>query len=193
MAQYPTTPKPQIPYLLEPVWNTKISTFDAGNEQRKQKATYAKYDVTFTYNGLTQANINLLYTFYMARKGAYEPFHVYTLESEEWTELWVGQGDSILTTFDIPGQSTSSQSIYIDGVLQTEATHYTILTGGGDSDSDRVEFVTAPPLGSTITCDITGYMRIRGRFDQDKMSRDYFVNCLYRTGIKIKGLNPAEL
>lgn len=190
MAQYPVTPFPQLPYILEPQWNTIISRADAGNEQRKQKATYARYNVTLTYNALTQTNIDLLYAFYMARKGSYEAFHFYTLDSYTWTDLWVGLGDGIETTFDIPGQSTSSQIMYLNGLSTIE---FSAVSGGGDSDSDRVIFNVAPAAGTIITCTFTGYMRIRCRFDSDNMSREAFMGALYKTGLKLKGLNPAEL
>lgn len=189
MAQFPTTPVPQFPYDLVANWKTIISAFDSGKEQRRKKQLYAKYDVSLTYNVMTAANMALLWAFYQARNGSYEAFYFYTLESEAWTGLFVGIGDAATVTFDIPGKTTSAQVIYINGVVQT--TGHTHVTGGGTESSDRITFDSAPALNAIITCDFTGYMRIRCRFDEDKMTKSRFAGALYRTGLKLKGLAAA--
>jgi hypothetical protein len=98
----------------------------------------------------------------------------------------LGDGDE--DTFDIPGKSTSSQSIYLDGALQGSG--YTILTGGGVSSSDRVQFTSPPDIGVEISCSFTGLLRIRCRYAQDKLSREQFLEYMYKTGVELKGLTP---
>ena len=39
-----------------------------------------------------------------------------------------------------------------------------------------------------ISCDFTGLMRIRCRFREDAMTKEYMANGLYRTGLELKGL-----
>ena len=189
MAQYPETPKPFYPALIEPEWKTLTSTFDSGREQRRQKWNYAKYNVTLNYTALSVADMNILWKFYQARKGAAESFYFYDIESTEHDSLYVGQGDSAIATFDIPGKTTSSQTIYIDGVSQGSG--YTILVGGGSESSDRVQFTAAPVSGEIVTCDLTGFLRIPCRFLEDKMSRELFTYNFERTGLKLKGLSFA--
>ena len=186
MAQYPTVPKPQMPYELTSVFKTLISGFDSGKEQRREKQTYAKYDVSLTYNALSSANLNLLWNFYMARHGDAEAFYFYTLETDAWANLFIGTGDASTFIFDLPGKSTSSQTIYYNGTALGSG--YAILTGGGTESSDRVQFTAAPDENVIITCDLTGYMRIRCRFEDPKMSKKNFMGSLYQTGIKLKGL-----
>lgn len=190
MSEYPASPVPKYPVDLTAVWKTVISAFDAANEQRRQKQTYAKYDVSLVYDRLSDANIAILWNFYMARKGAYEAFYFYTLESADWGGLYIGVGDAAEVTFDIPGKTTSSQAIYVNGAL-VDPGDYTMVVGGGTENSDRVTFDTAPALNAIITCDFTGYMRIRCRFEEDKMTRQRFLHLLYRTGLKLKGLAAA--
>jgi len=188
MAQYPTSPAPQIPYELTSNWKTIVSAFDSGVEQRRQKQTYPKYDVSLIYNALTVASFATLWNFYHARAGAFEAFYFYTLETTDWDGLFVGTGDDATVTFDIPGISTTNTLIYNNGTL-VDSGDYTLLTGGGTESSDRITFDTAPAANAIITCDFTGYMRIRCRFEDDKMTKQGFAGALYRTGLKLKGLS----
>jgi hypothetical protein len=210
---YPTTPVPSWPYDIKIRWNTTVSSFDSGKEQRRQKNLYPKYDVSLTYPVLTAANMQILWSFYQSKKGTYEPFYFYSLESTTWEGCYIGIGDGVTTTFDIPGRSTSNVIIYQDGVeLRSAGTsdillenddiltaedddtiiregpeEYTLYIGGGAASADRVTFATAPAENDLITCNFTGYLRIRCRF-QEELSRSAFTAALYQTGIKLKGL-----
>ena len=78
----------------------------------------------------------------------YEAFYIYDLtllSGEAWWQqgLYVATGDDTTATFDIPGRSTSGHAIYADG-NEVDSEDYTINTGGGESNSDRVTFDTAP-------------------------------------------------
>lgn len=195
MATFPEDPAPAYPLIVTPVWKTLISQIGTGKEQRRQKSLFPMYDVTVRYNVITAANAKTLWEFYMARKGAYEAFYIYDLAllasvSFNHDDQYVGTGDGATEIFDIPGRSTSSQTIYVDGIEQTVTTDYVILTGGGESNSDRVDFVTAPSTGSIITADFTGFLRMRVRFMYDKLSRELFTTNLFRYGIELKGLKP---
>jgi hypothetical protein len=196
MSEYPSTPKPAPDGLLvTPVWTTVTTSFDAMTEQRKAKQVFAKYDVSLKYpEGMTNADIVTLWAFYMARKGAYQAFYIYDLLSQAHTGLYVGWGDGDTKTFDLPGKSTSGQKIYVDSVEKTVTTDYSIVVGGGAESSDRVTFVTAPELGKLITCDLTGYLRMRVRFKEDKFSRQSLTHLISAGGtIELKGLSPEDL
>jgi len=196
MATFPEDPKPIYPLIVTPKWRTLISTAGTGKEQRRGKALFAVYDVTVQYKALSATGCKTLWEFYMARKGAYEAFYIYDLAllaevAFNHDTLYCGTGDGTTDIFDIPGRSTSSQTIYVDGVEQSTPADYSILTGGGESNSDRVDFVSAPASGSIITCDFTGYLRIRARFLYDELSRELFLRNLFQYGIELKGLKPA--
>ena len=196
MSTYPESPLPIYPLIVEPEWKTLVSGFDGGGEQRRQKQLFPKYNVVVNYDALSEADMQTLWDFYMARKGAYEAFYIYDLTllasmSLDHIGQYCGTGDAATEIFDIPGRSTSSQAVYVDGVLQTITTDYVILTGGGESSSDRVDFVSPPAAGEVITVDFTGFLRIRARFAEDKLSREMFMTNLFRYGIKLKGLSAA--
>jgi len=196
VATFPEDPIPIYPLIVTPEWRTLISMAGTGKEQRRQKSMFAVYDVAVQYRALSAADCKTLWEFYMARNGAYEAFYIYDLAllagvPFNHDTLYCGTGDGETDIFDIPGRSTSSQTIYVNGAEQSDPTDYSILTGGGESSSDRVDFVTAPNEGDIITCDFTGYLRIRVRFMHDRLPRELFIRNLFQYGIELKGLKPA--
>ena len=196
MATWPESdPTPQYPLDITPRFKTLVSELDSGNEQRRIKQEFPVFDVLVTYDLLSKADMDTLYAFFMARKGRSEAFYIYDIAdalivtTTAYTDLYVGTGDGSTPTFDIPGRSTSSQTLYVDGVEDGSAS---FLTGGGASESDRVTPVSTPNNGAILTVDFTGILRMRVRFDQDMMSRSLFEHIYYRTGgIKLHGLRAA--
>lgn len=188
MAEFPSSPRPIDPVTITPTWKTIMTDADSSKEQRRQKWSFPKYDVQIRYGTITPgAAMQIIWDFYMARKGAAEAFYYYPRYTRNYNAQYVGYGDGGTTIFDLPGKSTSSQTIYIDGVPQGAG--FTILYGGGSEDSDRVQFDAAPAAGELITCDFTGYLRIRCRFAEDKMDEEHFYRVCFTTGIKLKGLS----
>ena len=193
MATWPESdPTPRYPLLIETEFNTLISGFDGGGEQRRQKLLYPRYNLTIKYKAITKTEAQTLYNFYLARGGSYESFFIYDLSllllhSFTHTGQYMGTGDGSTTTFDVPGRSTSSRTVYIDGADETASGSF--LTGGGSSDSDRFTFNTAPIAGAIVTIDFTGYLRMKVRFADDKLTRENFVMALYSYGIKLKGVS----
>jgi len=188
MATFPADPVPVFPVLLTQRWKTVVTAMDGQNEQRKKKASWPKYDVSLTFDVLAQSEFRTLWDFYLARGGAFEEFWFFTYETDTWPAQYVGTGDGETTTFDLPGKSTSTQTIYVDG--EAQGSGFSILTGGGGGSADRVQFSAAPSAGAVISAAFTGYLRCRMRFEDDTMDRDYFTVALYRTGLRLKGLAP---
>lgn len=195
MAIFPEAIIPAHPFELEPVWDTLISTFDGGAEQRRQKSLYPRFNARFRLQAKESADAQTMWDFFMARKGSFESFYFFDpipdvpgIGTTSYDDLFIGTGDGSTDVWDIPGKSTSSQVIYIDGGTQTLTTDYAILIGGGDGSADRVDFVTAPSTGEAITCDFTGKLRINCRFAQDRLSKELFMTILFNFGIELKGL-----
>lgn len=186
MALFPESPVPSWSVVMKQRWRTLITPFDGANETRMQKDAYPKFDMAFTYKLLTKAEIQILWSFYNARRGAYQTFYAYALDTADYESLFIATADGVETIFDIPGKSTSEQAIYLDGLLQSSG--YSILTGGGTENSDRIEFASAPSEGKVITCDFTGYLRNRCRFQEDEMSWEWFSVACHTTGLQLKGL-----
>jgi hypothetical protein len=193
MAVFPTTVDPAYPIIIKPTWDTLIKRMDSGAEQRRQKALYPTFDVTFSYKAISIANAQTIWDFFMARKGSFESFYWFDPRPDmgavtSYDNLFIGTGDASTVTFNLPGKSTSGQVIYVEGVTQELTTAYSILTGGGDGDADRVTFVTAPADSTSISCDFAGRLRINCRFAYDNLSQELFVRLLTNYGIELKGL-----
>lgn len=194
MAIYPEiNPTPNYPLVIIPKWRTIVTPMESGKEQRRAQWVYPKFDVTVTYTALVSSNVQNLYDFYMDRRGSYEAFYVYDMAlhksiSRSHDGLFVGNGDSTTLTFDLPGRSISAETIFLDGSSVSSST-YAILTGGGESSADRVQFDAAPSTGQVITADFTGYLRIRARFADENLPFELFEANLQRTGaINLMGL-----
>lgn len=200
MATWPeSNPTPNYPLRIGPRFKNLVSELDSGNEQRRNKQEFPKYDVFVNYNKpLTKTEMDVLWNFYLARKGRYEAFYIYELgdvinqTSTIFTDQYVNTANGTTATFDIPGRSTSGQTLYIDGVEDSSAS---FLSGGGNSNSDRVTPTSTPSAGQILTVDFTGLLRMRVRFLHDnKFNRELFVTNFYRVGgIELKGLKPAIL
>jgi hypothetical protein len=188
MAEYPSTPRPNYPLVITPVFLTLVSEVDTGQEQRKSMKTFPTFDVNLQYNRTRIADFQTIWNFYIARKGAFEAFDFYTCpRTEDWEGLYVGVASGSLSTFDIPGKTTSDHTVY-NNTVEVDSGDYTILVGGGRSSSDRIAFDTPPDEGHVITVDFTGYMRIYCRFKEDRLSREMFQLSAVRSGIELKGL-----
>jgi hypothetical protein len=188
MAEYPSSPRPNYPLVITPVFQTLVSEVDTGQEQRKRMKTFPTFDIALQYSRVRIADFQTIWNFYIARKGAYEAFDFFTCPRvEDWEGLYVGVADGSLCTFDLPGKTTSDHTIY-QKTAEIDAADYTILVGGGRSSADRVVFDTAPDQGKVITADFTGYMRVYCRFKEDRLNREMFQLSAVRSGIELKGL-----
>jgi hypothetical protein len=158
MAVFPTTPKPVNPVIIEPEWKTLISEFDGPKEQRRQAWVYPKYNSTLQYHTLTAADMQILWAFYMARRGALYEFWFFDPAPSiglvtSHVDQYVVVGDGLTEIFDLPGKDTSSRTIYIDGDEQTSGFSY--LTGTGDGGADQISFA-----GSDVRIDRDGNTRV---------------------------------
>lgn len=158
-----------------------------GQESRKQKWLYPKRHYTLQYNYITVAEARTLWEFYKARKGSYELFSLFLPWSNTYTEEYVGTGDGTTTAFNVPGKTISSYTFYQDTTTLTETTDYTIDATGGTDGEAELNLVVAAPAGERITCDFSGYLKVRVRFMDDIFSFDTFYNTLVTFGIKLKG------
>lgn len=183
MDVYPDIPIPIYPLTVTPVWKTAISK---NGTQRRGRWLYAKYNVTVQYTRLDATGAKIIWAFYMARKGALGAFYIFDLYVYDHVGLYLATGDAATTIFDLPGKSTSARTLYVNGA--ETATGFSYLSGGGDGSADRVEFTTAPALGAIITLDFTGYLRIKCRFENDKLDRVNFLRSLMRYGVELTGL-----
>lgn len=197
LQTFPYTSEADAPregWEISPAWSTQIVSGRAGTEQRRQLWTLPRHRITgMSWSNLENASTKLdaLYAFYMARKGSLEAFVLFDFDAyRTWTKAYVATGTGALATFDLPAKSGTSYSIYVNGVLQTVTTHYTITAGAGSNGRDRIVFTFNPALGHIIEATFTGQRAFVVRFAEDNMSYRAFSVRLYEVGlsfIEVKG------
>jgi len=188
LAIFPeSSPAPDYPLILRARYMT--SSAGLGNDgivsRRRAAVAYPAYDVSVAYDSITAVDAQTLWNFYKARAGRLQAFYIYDLSLLAGTGPahvgeYVGKGDGAEDTYDLPGRSTSSQTIYVDGVAQYLTVDYTISYGTGDAAADQVVFAAPPTAGSMVTADFTGYLRCRVVFARDTLDRELFMRDLMR-------------
>jgi len=182
---FPTSPPVSVPFGVQQMWRTLISQTETGKEYRRKKWAYPKRVIQISYGRRSADELNTIWQFYVDRQGAKESFIFIFPYEETWRNEFIGKGDGTTTTFKLPvWNDYTSLKVYVDGVLQTEGTDYSITTY--PSDRPDVVFTTAPSAGAVITCDFTGKPALVMRFDEDILSKSVFVNLITSIGIRLR-------
>lgn len=183
----------QIGYLpgieITPRYNTSISTLSGGQEKRRAKFTFPLYDLKVNYDVLTLEDARTLWQFYKDRQGAYGTFYFYLpyLDTYEGEYCWTGDG-SVNPSFDVPGKTVTSYTVYLDGVAQTEGATYNLSQDAGVEGAAQITWIGTPTTGDHITIDFTGYYRFKVRFAEDKLPFEVFYQALVKMGINLVGV-----
>ena len=91
MSTYPASPKPQFVnrgYNELVKFNTEITSYASGKEQRKRRWANGVYKNPFVlnYDTLNKTNCDILWDFFIARSGSYESFtYVDEINSSSFT------------------------------------------------------------------------------------------------------------
>ncbi len=184
----------QIAYLpsikISPRFSTSISTLSGGQEKRRAKFTFPLYDLDVSYDLLTLADARTIWQFYKDRQGSFGTFYFYLPYLETFEGEYCGTGDGSTVTFDVPGKTISSYTVYDAGSAQTEGggNDYVIEQGVGVEGAARITFNTAPASGNHITIDFRGYYRFKVRFEEDNLPFEVFAQKLVKMGIKLVGV-----
>lgn len=161
-----------------PTWTTNILETVSGREIRGTYQIYPMYEFELAYDVLRDAkngtDLATLIGFFLARQGSFDNFLYSDPQDSSVTTMNFGTGDGVTTQFQLtrtygstftfaePVQNVNgTPQIFVNGVLQTVTTNYTLSSTG------LVTFVTAPGSGLALTW--TGSYYYRCRFLEDKM------------------------
>lgn len=181
---FPVMPGLSWSVLKAPSTRTLIHQAVSGKELRLSLMSNPLWAFTLTYEllraGSPFTEYQQLLSFWLDRSGAYDSF-LYTDPSDNSvTAQSFGTGNGSTTTFQLlrsiygggfleaVQNVNGAPSIYINGVLKTVTTDYTIGSTG------IVTFVTAPAAAAALTW--TGSFYYRVRFKQDTAEFEEFVN-----------------
>lgn len=161
MAIFPDTNKikPLLPYDNSPTDNVKRTPPEAGNSFIRDVWGAVRFNAKLEFM-LAKADYYVLWAWYELMRTS--SFTFYDFEFQQVTAKSFGTGNGSTTTFALPGKTLQSgASIYINGVLKTLTTDYTITEGNLTSPTlegeTRITFVAAPANGLALT--FTGVLR----------------------------------
>ena len=190
MALYPSysTVEYGNPLEVTLLFKTLKSNFEGmGEELRRRKWLYVKRQIKLSYKYLTRANARELWDFYNDMYGSYTAFLFLLDYTDTYVKEYFGTGDGSTTTFSLPGKYISSYTIYHDGTPYI-GDDFTFNTDSGEEGTDQVVFDTAPALGSKLTISFAGFLAIRSRFMEDKLTYIQLYNKFNNIGIILQGL-----
>ncbi len=164
-------------------FSTLVFQADSGKEKRRAKWSRPIRTVSCSLNNQSEAGIGLIWEFFKARQGKYDPFWVKFPTSYKVAGEAVGVGNGVQTVFplDYFPIDTASFKGYANGVLVTSG--YTVANDLTNEVS-KITCSTPPAAGVIITADYEYYVQVR--FDDDKLSKELVQFKLYNTGLKLK-------
>lgn len=181
MDTFPSIPL-SYPFKLISAHKTQISPMQTGKEQRQQRWVFPIRSGKIQSDALEPADIATLRAFHRKMRGSYDTFWFFLPgDANAWTDELVGRGTGSSATYDLPSKNTvqATLKIYVNGVESAA----TFTSGGGGGGADRITITAA--LGSTITADFTGILRLKARFSEDSMDDELFVTVLHKYGLGI--------
>lgn len=167
-----------------PEFNTGIVTLSSGFEQRNGNWSRARLSWDIGYGIQDRVGYSSVVEFFYARRG-----RLYGFRFKDWSDYQlsteaIANGDASATKFQIyktysdlggsyqrPIQKIVSGTalVYLDAVLQTETTDYSI-----DYDTGVITFVSAPGDGVSIAVTCEFDVPVRFDVDQIETSLQYF-------------------
>ncbi|MCK9622197.1 MAG: DUF2460 domain-containing protein [Methylobacter sp.] len=183
-AVFPTLPGLTWDISRNPRFHTIRHDPVDGKQARAAFMAYPLWDFELAYELIRDTaggELQSLLGFYLSRQGGFDSWLYDCPEDNAVTAQNFGTGDGATLAFQLKrtwggfdepiNNPKASPSIYIDGVLKTVTTDYTISSTG------LVTFVTAPVASKAITW--TGGFYYRCVFEEDKSNFVQFANNLY--------------
>lgn len=172
------------PFSKSRIFNTLVTAFDSGKEQRRSKWTRPKHRFKWGCTGRGLDHSDYIYDFFNSRQGSFESFY-WEAEDESPTSISgdepVGTGNGSTTAFQFNKYPVKSGdcAVTVGGVLKTEGSDYTVNYTTG-----ALLFGSAPTSGDAIVA--TGYRwYYKVRFEEDEMNREQFMYRLYNFDINL--------
>lgn len=181
---------PAFPGLKEdvsrtPQWSTTSKSSVSQREFRSANASYPLYKYKLSYEVLRQTTGFTEFTeltgFFNARRGSFDSFLYVDPDDNTVTAQTIGVGDGANKLFQLARtfggfvepvfDANSTPLIYVNGVLKTLTTDYTISATG------LVTFVAAPGAALPVTWTGTYYRRVC--FTQDTAEFSKFMQNLW--------------
>lgn len=169
-----------IPFKEEVNWNTLVTRYEDGKEQRRQKWADPKRSYEITLKSRTDTESQQVWDFYNAREGAFGTFYFENPNESPVTSELLGTGNGVNLSFQLDHFPLPSGSITLStpSLSYTETTHYTLSKTTG-------AIVFNSGMAPTGDLSATYSFARNVRFTEDKLNRELFNFKLYNLGIKL--------
>jgi len=167
-----------IPFEEDINWQTLVTRYEDGKEQRRQKWSQPKRGYSISLRGRTNTIMQQVWDFYNARNGAYETFYFENPNENPVTAEAVGTGTGSETNFQLDHYPLPSGAITITvgGISKTETTDYTLTRSTG-----AIVFGSGQTGAVVATYDFCRIVR----FVEDKLTRELFNYRVYNADLKL--------
>lgn len=186
-ALYPTLAGLSWPIGKVAMFNNIIARAADLSELRGAFASTPVYSFTLSYDLLrddtTNNELKTLYGFALARQGSFDSFLFLDADDSVATVQSFGTGDAVTTSFQLTRAMGAfveqcsniglAPSIFVNGVLKTVTTDYTI------NGSGLVTFTSAPAAAAALTWTGTYYFRCRFNIENTPMGFSHFAQQLW--------------
>jgi uncharacterized protein (TIGR02217 family) len=169
----------------EPIWSTSKRSSVSGRAFHIANFSYPRYRYKLSYSVLQQraafTELTQLAGFFNARQGDFDTFLFTDPNDNAAAAQTIGSGNAVATQFQLVRSFGSyiepvydvngTAQIFVNGVLKTLTTDYTISASG------VVTFVAAPGAGLAITWTGSFYRRVR--FEKSSAEFTQFLKNLW--------------
>lgn len=161
-------------------WNTLITNYEDGTEQRRKKWSRPKRKYVVPVRSRTPLVMTQIWDFYNARCGAFDTFYFVNPNENPVTDEILGSGDASRQVFNLTNYPLPSGSITLTcGPTNfIETTHYTLTRATGE-----ITFITAPS-GDSVKATYN-FCRVV-RFADDDLTRELFNYRLYNGEMRFR-------
>ena len=185
---YPTFPGITFNVHRVSMWKTGVRTTPSGREFRTSQQTYPRRRLTLEYEFLRTygafTDLQSMDGFFNRHKGGLDTFLLVDPIDNAVTAQALGLGDGSTKVFQLARSFggyiepvkflNGTPQIYVNGVLRTAGTDYTIGAGG------VVTFTNAPGAGLVVSW--TGSYYWRARFKEDELDFQQLLAKIWKLG-----------
>ena len=160
-------------------FKTYKTEFESGRKRTSSQWDKGLREFRLNLKFLTESEMNTIWDFYVARKGAYESFLIKMSHEYEITAEAIGSGNGVLTDFTLDEfpVDASSITLYDDGVEVAGS-----VANNFSSESATATYTAAP--SGVLTADYDFYFLVR--FAEDELSREMIAYQLLHTGMVLQ-------
>lgn len=161
---------------------TLITEFENGKEQRRSKWAYPLREYRLKLKWYSETNMNTIWDFYIARKGAYDSFWVLIPTEYEVTAEAIGTGNGSTKDFQLdefPANITAGKfTLKVDGGEAAGS-----IANNTTTEIATASYTSAPSGGTVLTADYQFYFQVR--FVDDQMKRALMAYQLLHAGLRM--------